>query len=194
MGRMTYDAWEVFHIRRNDQSEDAMSAAVAVALPGGHMQFFHVETFNLKSGIHVEQALMTALNTQYGTLQALPTRCTIIFVARWSPCRECIQGTIPKFLSLTNIVDKSIRVKFRFEKYYAHGIFPRAERVRSEHLWRTEGEAIAAYDALANQYDYHNFKVTDAVPGGFAVNLKRRLVFAPAQVTKTSQMDTWILT
>ncbi|MEX3917887.1 hypothetical protein AB4Y43_16845 [Paraburkholderia sp. BR10872] len=202
MGRLTNNAWEVLHLNRNDWSEDAMSAAVMVKVSNvnmegkverdEHIEYFHVETYKADTGIHVEQALMTALSKRYGTLQALPARCTIVFVAQWSPCRHCTEGTIPMFLNQADIVGKSIRVKFRFKQYYAHGIFPRADKVSAEHLWRTVGEANAAYDALANRYDFHNYKLTGFVEGGMAVKLRRRVVFAPAQVTSTSKVETWI--
>ncbi|MCX5544686.1 hypothetical protein M3A49_35365 [Paraburkholderia sp. CNPSo 3076] len=194
MGQLTANATGVLHIVSEEAkiAADAMAAAVAVKRPDGHLDFTYFEHFVLEDGYHVALRLMRALDEHYGNVASIPSGATVVFVARWSPCKECTTVLIPDFLRRADIAKKGIRVKFRFENYYVKGAYPR--KVSEEHIWKTVGDALAVYETLSRQYGEHELKFADRDPvsGALTVNVKRRVVLATAQVAKTSTVETWL--
>lgn len=197
MGKLTEDAHEVLHVftERDQIAPDAMSAAVAVKQAGGHIEFFNVDTFTFQGAYHVEQRLMQALNAKYGQIKLIPEGATVVFVARWSPCKYCTESVIPGFLRDADIVKRRIRVKFRFENYYAADTYPRADKVSDKNLWPSSAAAIAAYRELCRNYGNYDSRVTgvDDQAGTFTTKAKPFVVLAPTQVQKTSSVDTWFI-
>jgi hypothetical protein len=195
MGHLTVNATEVLHIVSDlgGIAPDAMAAAVAVKLPNGHLDFTHVENFVYEEGYHVEQRLMQALNERYGNVASIPAGATVVFVARWSPCKLCTDVHIPAFIQDAAIVTRRIRVKFRFENYYAKGIYTREEKVSSKYLWDAIGNAVAAYSTLSQRYGEWGITVTsdDRDTGVTTAKVKPQVVLAQAQVARTSTVETW---
>ncbi|MGE8452437.1 MAG: hypothetical protein ACN6OP_17815 [Pseudomonadales bacterium] len=191
MGRATHQARQLLH---TFPEQKTMQAVVLVKLANGTVDFEGIAHYLFERGEHVEQVLMQMLNERYGDIGSMPQGSTIIFAAKWSPCKQCAEQLIPVFLRQANLVARNIRIKFRFEDYYVSGIYPNAN-VSQKYLWPNQDAANMAYSAISSSYPIYNRmnyfyreednSVTDKV--------SKYVVFAPAHVDRTSEFETWHL-
>lgn len=193
MGKATHEAQHTLHLYPEQQT---MQAAVLVKDPNTPRTYFQgICSFKDGTGEHVELMLMHMLTERYGqNYVQIPDKSTIIFVSKWSPCRQCIAQTIPGFLQLLQLKERALRVKFRYDTYYSKQDWPFTCK-HPEHLWSDATEAETAYAKLSRAYgDY------DLIDQGMNLDthamttlVKAKLVFARSTVHKTSHRVTWFI-
>lgn len=149
MGRATADAYGSL---LSTQGQARMQAVVQVKTPDAAKDFRRCVDYGAKgSRYHVEAVLMQLLVDQYGeSCETIPDGSTIIFVGKWSPCRECTCQMIPGFLEKIGMNKRPLRVKFRFEHYYSAEFWPEEKKLGEDggNLWTSRDEAQAAYAKL----------------------------------------------
>lgn len=141
------------------------------------------------NGKHIEKDMIEVLTAQFGSLGNIPNGSTVIIAANCSPCRQCMNamgGCVPKLLTDMNVASRSIKVKFRFRKYYTTAI------TQHTTAWLNSATADVAYQALAAKYGDHSFKSigTQVSPG--LVTVKKKVVFQSyVSDAKTSSTEDW---
>ncbi|MFK4072745.1 hypothetical protein ACI2KX_03435 [Ectopseudomonas khazarica] len=191
MGRATHQARQLLH---TFPEQKTMQAVVLVKLANGTVDFEGITNYSYGSGAHVELELMQMLNTHYGDIGNLPQQSTIIFAAKWSPCKQCTEELIPDFLRRSNLVARGIRIKFRFEDYYLSDTYPNPN-ASQKHLWPSQDAANTAYSAISNGYPIYrqmNYIFRDE-DNTVTDKVSRHVVFAAAHVNRTSEFETWHL-
>lgn len=107
--------------------------------------------------VHVEDMLLHLLKEKYGSLSAIPENSKIVLYGYWRPCKFCMDHTIPSRLSEMKIVERNLRVRFRFNQYYTASSWEaQGKSVRSEsgghYFWESTEAAEEAYTKLAGIY------------------------------------------
>ncbi|WP_031319470.1 hypothetical protein [Pseudomonas fluorescens] len=186
MGLSTQIA-ESFYDSKFSFTPGTMSGVVCVfttALEKDNPFFIKSITFNY--GAHIEQELMIELHKKFGEgLNTLPANSKIIFYQYWSPCRTCTDATIPDFLRRFGLIEKNIRVKFRFIDYYSKANVPNSTK---QELWETNAEAQQAYDIACISSGHAKVKTNPTTPNQTIESMY--LVIAPVGNNKTSFLMT----
>lgn len=106
--------------------------------------------------VHVEDMLLHQLDVWWGYAN-IPANAKIVFYGNWSPCKHCINETIPRAFAKMNIVEKNLRLRFRFNNYYTQDNWQGAgKQTRQESggrfFWASADDADNAYMQLASLY------------------------------------------
>lgn len=189
MGRATLEAQHTLHLYPKQQT---MQAVVYVKSPQTYYQ--GICSFDEGKGEHVELMLMQMLSERYQSYDHIPDGSTIIFAAKWSPCKNCTNDIIPGFLKLLNLSGRPLRVKFRYDEYYAVGHWT-FDCKNPANLWSNSHEAETAYQNLSKQYGDYAWINQSVSPHTNAITstAKSKLVFARSIVHKTSTRHTWFV-
>ena len=169
-----------------------MSCQLAVQYAEGK---FKTARFTYGSGplVHVEDMLLHQLDEWWGYAN-IPPGSKIIFYANWSPCKHCIQNTIPNALNKMNVVENNLRIRFRFNEYYtAQAWNGRGKNVRKEsgghYFWESQESAESAYEALASIYGRCGLKDL-STPTQVKTSVSPRVAFIRGQ-SRSRTLTTW---
>lgn len=107
--------------------------------------------------VHVEDMLFHLLEEKFTSLSSIPEYSKIVFYGHWSPCRLCTDQTIPNNLAKMKIIERNLRVRFRFNHYYTRESWvSQGKGVRpgsgGHYFWESNEAADAAYSRVSNLY------------------------------------------
>lgn len=156
---------------------------------------FKTSRFTYGSGplVHVEDMLLHQLDEWWGYAN-IPPGSKIVLFANWSPCKHCIQNTIPNALNKMNVTGNNLRIRFRFNKYYTEQAWTGCGKtVRKEggghYFWESQGAADSAYDTLASVYGNCGLKDLSTTTQ-VITSVSPRVAFIRGQ-SKSRTLTTW---
>jgi hypothetical protein len=181
--------------------EQRMMQAVLIMANAGTDKYFQAHA-SYDGEYHIEVELFRLLNENTDNFRTIPNGCRLIVRAKWSPCKQCTEVSIPGFIKAAQLFERGVQLKFRFDEFYTRAHWEaQGGGIRQgggQFFWESDVAATTAYKALCRKYGIH--AMADApVPAEerdrhrgitlMGMRTKDKLVIEPAGVGKTSRLD-----